>query len=363
MGARRRSGSGVGAQRPADLELFAPVRSAQRYKTFTLGRVQRLRVEAQRGGGSAKPDIDFTRGAGNGYGRVRFAGHGGRIIIRRLHSPSFRSFVLMSADSDFAMPVDVETRRQDAYYWRFLVTGVSFFLFGLGALVVGAILLPLVRVMPAGRQRKRARARDVIKGALRLFITIMHRFGGLTYEFRGVERLGQPGQLIVANHPSLIDVVFLLAFTKRTGCVVKQGLWRSPLTRAAVTLAEYIKNDPTATMIEAASDALRSAQTLIMFPEGTRTTPGVPPVFHRGAANVALRAAASVTPVYIRVRPTTLTKAEPWYLIPRRRPHFMLIVGQDVDLGPYRCMPLPLASRALNEHLHAHFQAELSRLT
>jgi 1-acyl-sn-glycerol-3-phosphate acyltransferase len=270
----------------------------------------------------------------------------------------------MSADSDFATAAAVlDSRRQDAYYARFLTTAVSFCLFGIGALVIGAVLLPLVRIIPAQRQRKRARARAVIKGGLRLFIGLMHRLGGLTYEFRGVEGLGRPGQLIVANHPSLIDVVFLLAFTARAGCVVKQGLWRNPLTRAAVTLAEYIKNDPTAAMIEAASAALRSDQTLIVFPEGTRTKPGESLVFHRGAANIALRAAKSVTPVYIRCSPTTLTKAERWYRIPLRRPHFSLIVGQDVDLDPYRRLPLPLASRALNEYLHEHFQAELARLT
>lgn len=267
----------------------------------------------------------------------------------------------MSADSDFiATAAARDSRRQDAYYGRWLTTAISFCLFGVGALVIGALLLPLVRVIPAQQQRKRARARAVIKGGLRLFVALMHRLGGMTYEFRGVERLGRPGQLIVANHPSLIDVVFLLAFTARAGCVVKQGLWRNPLTRAAVTLAEYIKNDPTAVMIEAASTALRSDQTLIVFPEGTRTTPGASRVFHRGAANIALRAAKSVTPVYIRCAPTTLTKAEPWYRIPYRRPHFTLIVGQDVDLEPYRSLPLPLASRALNEHLQAHFQAELA---
>ena len=241
------------------------------------------------------------------------------------------------------------------------MTGVSFALFGIGAVVVGVVLLPLVRIIPAARERKRERARTVMRLALRLFIGVMHRLGGLTYEFRGRERLGRPGQLIVANHPSLIDVVFLLAFVPGAGCVVKAGLWRNPLTRSAVTLAEFIRNDSTAGMIVAAAGALRDAQPLIFFPEGTRTRPRQPLAFHRSGANIALRAAASVTPVYIRVEPTTLTKAEPWYRIPARRPHFTLVVGEDLDLQPYRAAPLPVASRELNERLQAHFEAELER--
>ena len=249
-----------------------------------------------------------------------------------------------------------------SFYARFLVTALSFFLFGLGALVVGLILMPLVRILPASRDRKRARARDVMRGSLRLFVAVMSGLRGMSYEFRDAQRLGRAGQLIVANHPSLIDVVFLLAFVPGTGCVVKAGLWRNLLTRGAVTLAEFVKNEPTAGMIEAASAALSEGQTLIMFPEGTRTVPGQPFVFHRGAANVALRAATVVTPVYILSRPTTLTKAEPWYRIPPRRPHFLLVVGEDIDLTPFRNVPLPSASRALNEHLQSHFHARLARL-
>jgi hypothetical protein len=65
-----------------------------------------------------------------------------------------------------------------------------------------------------------------------------------------------------------------------------------------------------------------------------------------------------VTPVYIRVEPTTLTKAEPWYRIPARRPHFTLVVGEDVDLQPHRAAPLPVASRGLNERLQEQFEAQ-----
>jgi len=254
-------------------------------------------------------------------------------------------------------------KRQDAWYWRFVVTGLSFFLFGLGAVVVGFLLMPLVRILPASRERKRARARRVMSASLRLFVTVMSGLGGMTYEFVGADRLGRPGQLIVANHPSLIDVVFLLAFVPTSGCVVKQGLWRNAMTRGAVVLAEFISNEATATMIEGAEKALRDAQTLIMFPEGTRTVPGQPFVFHRSAANVALRAATCITPIYIRVRPTTLTKAEPWHRIPYRRPHFSLIVGDDIDLAPYRAMgTLPVSSRVFNEYLQTHFHGALARL-
>jgi 1-acyl-sn-glycerol-3-phosphate acyltransferase len=257
---------------------------------------------------------------------------------------------------------DRAERRQDAWHWRLFMTGLSFSTFGIGALIVGAVLLPIVKLVPATHEVKRRRARAVMSAGLRLFIGFMHRVGVLTYEFHGRERLGRPGQLVVATHPTLIDVGFLLAFMPEASCVVKKGMWRHPLTRSAVTLTEFIPNDDTASMIEGAAQALKQHQALIIFPEGTRTRPNEPMVFHRGAAAVALRAAAAVTPVYIRCEPTTLTKSEPWYRIPPRRPHFSLSVGDDLDLSSYRQTPLPIGSRAFNEHLHQHFQQELARL-
>lgn len=261
-----------------------------------------------------------------------------------------------------AVNPDRTERRQDAWLWRLCITAFSFFMFGVGAVIVGTVLLPIVKLVPAAKEVKRRRARALMSAALRMFIGFMHLARGLTYEFHGHERLGRPGQLVVPNHPTLIDVVFLLAFMPGATCVVKQGLWRNPLTRWAVTLVEFIPNDNAAGMIEGAARALQEQQTLIFFPEGTRTRPNQPMVFHRGAANVALRAAAAVTPVYIRCEPTTLTKSEPWYRIPPRRPHFSFWVGDDLDLSPYRQAPLPQGSRALNEYFHQHFQQELAHL-
>jgi 1-acyl-sn-glycerol-3-phosphate acyltransferase len=206
-------------------------------------------------------------------------------------------------------------------------------------------------------------SRSVLQWGMRRFVGFLHHGGGLTYEFRGAERLGRPGQLIIANHPSLIDVVFLIAFARQANCVVKHAMFRNPLTRTVVRAAGYISNDLTADMIEGTADALRAGQCVIMFPEGTRSRPGEPLVFHRGAANIAIRAARVVTPVYIRCEPTTLTKSEPWYRIPARRPHFTLAVGEDFDLGEFRILAsIPLASRACNERLRARFHDELQRV-
>jgi 1-acyl-sn-glycerol-3-phosphate acyltransferase len=252
-------------------------------------------------------------------------------------------------------------RRRDAFHVRLCGTALSFAVFGLGGFLLGALVFPILRLLPSDRQTKRTRARAIIRRSMRYFVEFMRVLGVLTYDFRGVDGLGRPGQLIVANHPSLIDVVFLLAFTHNAGCVVKHGLWRNPLTRGPVSAAGYCSNLSTEGMVSAAVDALAGGQCLIMFPEGTRTRPGEPMALHRGAANVALKAARVVTPVFIRVSPTTLTKAEPWYRIPTCRPHFSLEVGKDLDLGEFRDTgQIPVVSRTFNDRMREIFEMELA---
>jgi len=166
---------------------------------------------------------------------------------------------------------------------------------------------------------------------------------------------------VIANHPSLIDVVVLISVIPDANCIVKQSLWHNPFTRGPIRAAQYISNSGSLDMLEEAADALREGQTLIVFPEGTRTTSGQPPEFHRGAASIALRGAQVITPVIIRVEPTTLTKAEPWYSVPSRRFHFLLRRGQDIDPRQFTEQgPLPVASRKLNDCLHNYYTKELA---
>ena len=253
------------------------------------------------------------------------------------------------------------SKRSDIYYWRLIATAASFTLFGLGGLSLRLVVFPLLSCLPGDAVRHRQRARYTVSRLFWLFIRFMTRTGVLSYEVHGAERLGRPGQMIIANHPSLIDVVFLIGLMRDTNCVVKQSLWQNPFTRSPVRATQYISNDGSVDMLDNAAGALKEGQTLIIFPEGTRTRPGHAPAFHRGAAAIALRGAKILTPVVITVNPTSLTKAEPWYRIPKRRMHFSFRVGADIDPQTFAALgPPPKASRLLNDFVHNYFIKELA---
>ncbi len=195
----------------------------------------------------------------------------------------------------------------------------------------------------------------MIRLAFQALVGFMNQAGAISYSVADAASLGHAGQLVVANHPSLIDIVLLLAF-------VPGAAWRNPSMAIAFSAAGFVPNSPTDEMIERAAALLAAGECVFMFPEGTRTVPRKPLHFHRGAASMTIRSARQITPVFIRPDPPHLSKRVPWHRVSDRRPHYSIAVGAHIDPAPLRAGPAPAASQALNEILTNVYAARSSTL-
>lgn len=248
------------------------------------------------------------------------------------------------------------------YYWRLLATAISFASFGIGGVLLWLVIFPLLSLWPESRAAKIARSQRMVHYSFYLFIGLMHRLGVMSYEIDGLEKLNRPGQLVVANHPTLVDVVFLLSRIRQASCIVKASLWRNPAMRGPILNAGYISNADSEKMIAACASWLQAGGTMVIFPEGTRTVPGQPYRFQRGAAAVALQANTIITPVTLTCTPSTLTKGLPWYQIPARRFHLQMLVGDDIVMDEFKAMqPRSIAVRHLTRHLQDYFTSRLAQ--
>ena len=128
-------------------------------------------------------------------------------------------------------------------WWRVVATGFSFAAFGLGGLLLGVVVFPLLLVIVRHHQRRSALARWVIHHLFRVFVAMMCLLGVCSVEVRHRERLHRSGLLILASHPSLIDVVFLMSLVRDADCIVKAALLRNPFTRGPVRAAGFVCND------------------------------------------------------------------------------------------------------------------------
>jgi 1-acyl-sn-glycerol-3-phosphate acyltransferase len=240
-------------------------------------------------------------------------------------------------------------------------TALSFGTFGLGGLLIGVVIAPLMLLCVRNVERRRHWMRRLIQQAFRGFIGMMRILGVVEYELEHIERLQRRGLLVLANHPSLIDVIFLVAHTKHADCIVNGALASNPFTRGPIKAAGYITNRDPEAVIDAARDSLARGNSLILFPEGTRTTPGNAVRLRRGGANIALRTGTPVTPVIITCTPATLTKGEPWYHIPARRIHMELRVMEDVPLVNDTHRPTRQLAREMTSWLDNYFNNEVEQ--
>jgi 1-acyl-sn-glycerol-3-phosphate acyltransferase len=222
------------------------------------------------------------------------------------------------------------------HLWRVFATGFVFVLFGVGALFISLTLFPILRLSTLNHDIARRRIQHAMQHTFRSYMEVMRLLGICTYEVHGVERLREQGRLIVANHPTLIDVVLLVSLIPEVDCIVKRGLWRNPFLRWPVIWASYIPNSEGEELVEGCAATLKRGHSLLVFPEGTRTVPGRPMHMQRGAAHIALAAEAEMLPVTVTCDPPTLFKGNPWYRVPPRRFHMKVVVGEPVSATTFR---------------------------
>lgn len=136
----------------------------------------------------------------------------------------------------------------------------------------------------------------VIRAASVLFwrLRVMHR-----------ERLLTDNVIIVANHQSLLDtptMMNLIPFAKRRRFYLIGKKEVAPLGWffAGAPLLFVDRTGNVVPSLKAAADVLRSGQSLIIFPEGTRTRDGAVGRFKSGAAYLARHLDKKIIPVTIR---------------------------------------------------------------
>jgi len=252
------------------------------------------------------------------------------------------------------------------YVWRLLATGWCFFSFSLGGLLLALFVFPVFNFMNLFTREQNTshkRAQAVIHHVFWFFMRQMEVLGILKMEVIGKEKLqNDRPKLVLANHPTLVDVVMLISILRHTNCVVKKALFRDPFLGGVVKAAGYINNDGTDAVIDVCVKALQDGDNLVIFPEGTRSVPGKEMKFQRGAAHIAARAGVDVVPVTITCDPPTLSKADKWYHIPPRPFHLRAEVGDTLDIAPLVTdEPSAIVSRRVTKFLHAYFTQRLNQ--
>lgn len=246
--------------------------------------------------------------------------------------------------------------------WRTFATGFCFVFFFFGALFISFACFPLIYLWPGSRDDKARRTRGLICYVFRFFVVLMEFMGLIRVIVHNRELLQQArGCLVIANHPTLIDVVILMSLIPQANCVVKEAFWHNVYLRWVMRASGFISNENGERLLEGCRQALANGDAMIIFPEGSRSVPGEGLQFKRGVAHVSVRTGAPIMTVMISCDPLTLIKGEPWHHIPPR-PALINLKLCEV-LQPESLIPRyddkPAAARLLTRYLQEYFEVGL----
>ncbi|MZR32223.1 1-acyl-sn-glycerol-3-phosphate acyltransferase [Sneathiella litorea] len=248
------------------------------------------------------------------------------------------------------------------YVWRLIGTGLAFAFFGLGGIFMTVFVFTSIAFFTRDEALRIRRVRKSIYYAFRVFVYLLRVGGIIDSRFHDTDRLKDVrGALIVANHPSLLDTVFLMSRMPDVQCIVKHELWDNIYLGGVMRAAGYIRNDGDAEkMLAQCEKALKNGQNILVFPEGTRSVPGQALKFQRGFANIATHFSAPIQLVTIICKPSTLTKGSPWYAIPPHQACFDITFNEQLDMTDYlRHEPRSLKVRKLTRELEQYYIGKL----
>lgn len=249
------------------------------------------------------------------------------------------------------------------YFWRVIATGLCFTLFGIGGLILSLFVFPLQHLVIKDLKAQKQTARKTVHYTFKFFIAFMQFVGIFKFNLQQAQQLKSlNGHLVLANHPSLIDVVVLISIIPNADCVVKTHLFKNVFLKGVVSNTGYISNADPAGLLDDCEASLKAGNNLIIFPQGTRSKPDENLKFQRGAANIAIRCQAQVTSVMLNVVPSTLTKNVPWYRIPPTKAHFSAMVVDHLPVLPeHNALQTSKNVRQYNRDLEFFFKEELSK--
>jgi 1-acyl-sn-glycerol-3-phosphate acyltransferase len=194
-----------------------------------------------------------------------------------------------------------------------VMLGYLEFAMGCLALLVFSVWLSWCEERP---ERRTLRLRRGVSRMCRWYLKFNSALGLIRFEYRHLRPLG-PG-MIVANHPSLIDALLIIAEQPHVCCVLKGDLQRMQVFGQLIRQLDYVSNANPEQLLAEGSERLAGGETLLVFPEATRTKPGDMPTFRLGAAEMLIRSGATAYPIVLHKADSYLSKSRAWYRFPSR---------------------------------------------
>lgn len=223
---------------------------------------------------------------------------------------------------------------------RSFVVIFLFAFFGAGALLISYVIFPCIAIFEKKEKKKQSYS-SVIHKTWRFFIQLMEKAGSIKVLLENPEKLetetqqNTKGKIIVANHPSFIDIVLLIGLMPNTICIAKKELKKNFFMGNIVKSLYLINDQDNEKLLKDAVEVLNNGFNIVIFPTGTRTLEGEELKLHKGASMMALHAKADILPVYISCNYRFLAKNQKIYDAGKKPVQYTITVNELIKIDDF----------------------------
>ena len=231
--------------------------------------------------------------------------------------------------------------------------------FGLGAVLLAIFVFPFIRLFTFHKKDFGIIARAYVSHTFRVFLGNLNicKTSLLKVDDKEAYR-NIHGKIIIANHPSLLDFVYIMSLVPNSTCIVRGGLTHTPL-RWVIKQA-YITNttDFNDVLVECKKLTDKGCN-VIVFPEGTRSPRVGRNNYKNGAARIALYCNCDVLPLFIGGSDKYgLGKFDPLWSYNHVEPYLYDIKMLPViSIEKFKGLSEPIAAKHLTEEMEKVIRA------
>jgi 1-acyl-sn-glycerol-3-phosphate acyltransferase len=190
--------------------------------------------------------------------------------------------------------------------------GIGKTIFTYGFFVGGSFFLTIVglvlKLIPFGKGKVRLFYHTLISFYTRLLITLAPQ---LKIRMIGyTKNLFSRSTVLIANHTSFLDILLTTMLHPKLILLTNKWVWNSPIFGGVVRLADYYPvMEGAEDSIERVKDRVAEGYSIVVFPEGTRTSDGKVKRFHKGAFYMAEVLGLPIQPLIIHGADDSIPKS------------------------------------------------------
>lgn len=209
---------------------------------------------------------------------------------------------------------------------------LSFIIFGIGSLILSFLFLPIAGIFLKNKQ-KREYFSKIIHKLWKIFtgFLIFIRIIKIKVEnFKNVK-----GKIIVATHPSFIDILILTGLFENSLCLAKKELLNNIFLKNIIKNVYITNNIDIEEFKTECVNALNDGYNIIIFPTGTRTSKTDTIKIHKGPALLQIASGADILPVTIECDYPFLQKNQPIYDANYKTITYYITVKPEIKLSQF----------------------------